>query len=191
MTQRIHHYGRGSASEDRLRDLLVRGLAGDAAAYHALLKDLSTHLRAFFRKRLSGLPDEVEDLVQESLLAVHNQRHTYDPGQPLTAWVYAIAKYKLVDLLRRRAGRDVLNDPLDDEFDVLAHNDSEAAAAHLDVAKLLQRLPDRQRLPIIHMKLEGMSVAETARVTGMSESAVKVGVHRGLKALAAMIRMQR
>ena len=191
MTQRIHHYGRGSASEDRLRDLLVRGLAGDATAYHAFLKDLSTHLRAFFRKRLSGLQDEVEDLVQEALLAVHNQRHTYDPGQPLTAWVYAIAKYKLADLLRRRAGRDALNEPLDDESDVLAHNDSEAATAHLDVAKLLQRLPDRQRLPIIHMKLEGMSVVETARVTGMSESAVKVGVHRGLKALAAMIRIRR
>jgi RNA polymerase sigma-70 factor (ECF subfamily) len=191
VTQRIHHYGRGSASEDRLRDLLGRGLAGDVAAYHAFLKDLSTHLRAFFRKRLSGLPDEVEDLVQEALLAVHNQRHTYNPGQPLTAWVYAIAKYKLVDLLRRRTGRDILNDPLNDEFDVLAHNDSEAGAARLDVAKLLQRLPDHQRLPIIHMKLEGMSVVETARVTGMSESAVKVGVHRGLKALAAMIRMRR
>ena len=191
MTQRIDHYGRGSVSEERLRTLLVRGLAGDAAGYHAFLKELSRHLRAFFRKRLSALPDEVEDLVQEALLAVHNQRHTYDPGQPLTAWVYAIAKYKLADLLRRRAGRDALNEPLDDEFDVLAHNDSEAAAAHLDVAKLLQRLPDRQRLPIIHMKLEGMSVVETARVTGMSESAVKVGVHRGLKALAAMIRMRR
>ena len=38
------------------------------------------------------------------------------------------------------------------------------------------------------MKLEGLSVAETARATGMSEAAVKVGVHRGLKALAALIR---
>ena len=191
MTQRIHHHGRGSASEDRLRDLLVRGLAGDATAYHAFLKDLSTHLRAFFRKRLSGLQDEVEDLVQEALLAVHNQRHTYDPGQPLTAWMHAIAKYKLVDLLRRRAGRDLRNDPFDDEIDLLAHNDSETAAARIDVAKLLLRLPDRQRLPIVHMKLEGLSVVETARITGMSESAVKVGVHRGMRALAAMIRMRR
>jgi len=191
VTQRIDNHDRANANEHRLRDLLVRGLAGDAAAYYAFLKDLSTHLRAFFRRRMSGLPDEVEDLVQESLLAVHNQRHTYDPGQPLTAWVHAIAKYKLVDLLRRRANRDLRNDPLDDERDVLAHNDSEAAAAKLDVAKLLLRLPARQRLPIIHMKLEGMSVVEAARVTGMSESAVKVGVHRGLKALAAMIRMRR
>ena len=174
-----------------MRDLLVRGLGGDAAAYHTFLKELSTHLRAFFRRRMSGLPDDVEDLVQETLLAVHNQRHTYDPGQPLTAWVYAIAKYKLVDLLRRRAGRDLRNDPLDEELDVLAHNDAEAAAARLDLAKLLLQLPARLRLPIVCMKLEGMSVVEAARATGMSESAVKVGVHRGLKALAAMIRTRR
>jgi len=176
--------------EDRLRDLLVRGLAGDAPAYHAFLKDLSAHLRAFLRGRLFRLPDEVEDLVQETLLAVHNQRHTYDAGQPLTAWVHAIARYKLVDLLRRRAGRDALNDPLDDETDLLAATDTEAADARRDLARLLGRLPDRQRLPIVHVKLEGLSVVETARITGMSESAVKVGVHRGLKALAAMIRSE-
>jgi RNA polymerase sigma-70 factor (ECF subfamily) len=177
-----------TASEEHLRDLLVRGLAGDAPAYHAFLKDLSAHLRAFLRKRLVRLPDEVEDLVQESILAVHNQRHTYDTGQPLTAWVHAIAKYKLVDLLRRRASRDLLTDPLDDALDVLSSADADAAEARRDLGKLLERLPDRQRLPIVHMKLEGLSVAETARITGMSESAVKVGVHRGLKALAAMIR---
>ena len=178
-------------SEDRLKELLVRGLAGDAPAYHACLAELSAHLRAFLRRRLAGLPDEVEDLVQETLLAVHNQRHTYDAGQPLTAWVYAIARYKLVDLLRRRAARDALNDPLDDEIDLFAASDTEAADARRDVVRLLERLPDRQRLPIIHMKLEGLSVVETARITGMSESAVKVGVHRGLKALAAMIRDER
>ena len=179
------------AHEERLRDLLVRGLSGDAAAYHAFLKDLSAHLRAFLRKRLSGLPDEVEDLVQESLLAVHIQRHTYDAGQPLTAWVHAIAKYKLVDLLRRRARRDLLSDPLDEHLDVVAAVDTDAGEARRDLAKLLQRLPDRQRLPIVHMKLQGLSVVEAARVTGMSESAVKVGVHRGLKALAAMIKGER
>jgi len=186
--QRMEETGRVNSSEERLRQLLIRGLAGDAAAYHAFLQELSAHLRAFLRKRLARLPDEVEDLVQESLLAIHNQRHTYDAGQPLTAWVHAIAKYKLVDLLRRRAKRDLLTDSLDGEFDVGSAADTEAAEAHRDLGKLLEQLPDRQRLPIVHMKLEGLSVAEAARVTGMSESAVKVGVHRGLKALAAMIR---
>jgi RNA polymerase sigma-70 factor, ECF subfamily len=178
----------GGTREERLRRLLVRGLAGDAGAYHAFLRDLGAHLRAFLRKRLARLPDEVEDLVQETLIAVHNQRHTYDTAQPLTAWLHAIARYKLVDLLRQRARRDVLNDPLDDDSDVLASSDADAADARRDVAKLLDTLPDRQRLPIVHVKLEGRSVAETAQLTGMSESAVKVGVHRGMKALAAKMR---
>jgi RNA polymerase sigma-70 factor (ECF subfamily) len=134
------------------------------------------------------LPDEVEDLVQETLLAVHIRRHTYDAAQPLTAWVHAIARYKLVDLLRRRAGREALADPLDDSLDVFAASDSDAGDARLDLEQLLERLPERQRLPIVCMKLKGLSVAEAAHVTGMSESAIKVGVHRGLKMLAAMIK---
>ena len=189
--QRMEETGRLNAGEDRFRHLLLRGLAGDEPAYHAFLQELSAHLRAFLRRRLAGLPDEVEDLVQESLLAIHNQRHTYDTGQPLTAWVHAIAKYKLVDLLRRRAKRELLNDPLDDEFDFAIAADTDAADARRDLGKLLAQLPDRQRLPIVHMKLEGLSVAETAKRTGMSEPAVKVGVHRGLKALAALIRDDR
>jgi RNA polymerase sigma-70 factor (ECF subfamily) len=174
--------------EERLRGLLARGLAGDALAYHIFLKELSVHLRAFFRKQLVRLPDEVEDLVQESLLAVHIQRHTYDPAQPLSPWLYALARYKLIDLLRRRARTDLLNDPLDEDNEALGASDSDATEARRDIAKLLQSLPDRQRLPIQYVKLEGLSVADTARRTGMSESAVKVGVHRGLKALAARIR---
>lgn len=177
-----------SVSEDRLRALMVRGKAGDSTAYHTLLKELSAHLRSFFRRRLVRLPDEVEDLVQETLLAVHNHRHTYDADQPLTAWIHAIARYKLADMLRRRRGRETLNDPLDDEIDVLASSDTEAADARRDIAKLLELLPERQRVPIQSVKLDGLSVVETARATGMSESAVKVGVHRGLKALAAKMR---
>lgn len=177
-----------SIQEDRLHELLVRGMAGDSGAYHEFLKALSAHLRAFLRRRLTQLPDEVEDLVQETLLAVHNQRHTYHPGQPLTAWIHAIARYKLVDMLRRRTGREALNDPLDDELDVLAASDTEAMDAKRDLAKLLDQLPDRQRLPIQYVKLDGLSVVEAARMTGMTESAVKIGVHRGLKALVAKTR---
>ena len=186
--QRITREDGWRAKEVHLRELLLGGLAGDNAIYQAFLKELSAHLRGFLRKRLARLPDEVEDLVQESLIAVHNQRHTYDPGQPLSAWVQAIAKYKLIDLLRRRAGQDLLNDPLDDETDFFSTADSEAAEARRDLNKLLDELPDQHRLPIIHTKLDGLSVQEAATMTGMSESAIKVGVHRGMKALAARIR---
>ena len=119
---------------------------------------------------------------------MHNQRHTYQADQPLTAWVHAIARYKLVDLLRARRSSEAFTEPLDDELEVFAASDTDAADARRDLDKLLAELPEHHRLPIMHIKLEGLSVAEAAQRTGMSESAIKVGVHRGLKALAARIR---
>jgi RNA polymerase sigma-70 factor (ECF subfamily) len=176
------------ANEQRLHALFLQGLEGNNAAYHLFLKGLGAHLRAFLRRRLSTLPDDTEDLVQDILLAVHNQRHTYRPDQPLTAWVNAMARYKLIDLLRSRSSREALHDPIDDDMALFATNDHEAADAKRDVNTLLQQLPDNQRLPIVHTKLEGLSVTEAAAVTGMSESAIKVGVHRGMKALAALMK---
>lgn len=188
MERTANRDARFAENENRLREQLLQGLQGDAAAYERFLKALSAHLRAYFRKRLFQRPDDVEDLVQETLLAVHNQRHTYRSDQPLTAWVHAIARYKLVDLLRARATREALTDPLDDELEVFAASDTDAADARKDLGQLLASLPDRQRLPIVHVKLGGLSVVEAAQLTGMSESAVKIGVHRGLKALAARIK---
>lgn len=174
--------------EEQLRDLLIRGLEGDAHAYRAFLDQLSGHLRSFLMRRLSGIPDEVEDIVQESLLAIHDKRHTYDRSQPIGAWVFAIARYKLVDFFRRREIKDSLSDQVDDERDFFLSTNLDAAEAHRDVMKLLKLLPERQRIPIVCTKLDGLSVEETVRLTGMTESAIKVGVHRGLKALAKAIR---
>ena len=169
--------------EAELRTLFLRGLDGEPAAYQAFLQKLSAHLRAFFRRRLFGWPDDVEDLVQECLLAMHNKRHTYQSDQPLTAWVHAIARYKLIDLLRSKSVREALHVPLDDDLSVFAESSTDASDARRDLAGLLESLPDRQRLPIEHVKLKGLSVTEAATLLGMSESAVKVGIHRGLKAL--------
>ncbi|HEY2255065.1 MAG TPA: sigma-70 family RNA polymerase sigma factor [Variovorax sp.] len=177
-----------SDAERDLHDLFVRGLEGDAQAYRMFLQRLAAHLRGFLARRLFGWPDDVEDLVQECLLAMHNQRHTYQADQPLTAWVHAIARYKMIDLLRAKSGREALHEALDDELAVFADSAVEASDARRDLQGLLGMLPERQRLPIVHVKLQGLSVAETARLTGMSESAVKVGIHRGLKALARKVK---
>jgi RNA polymerase sigma-70 factor (ECF subfamily) len=174
--------------EVRLRALMVRASAGDEAAYQILLQDLSEQLRSFYLRRLSRMPVEVEDLVQETLLAIHNQRHTYDLRRPFTAWVYAIARYKLIDLLRRRGRRELLTDVLDDTNEQGSGADLEASEAQRDLFQLLETLPDRQRLPIVHVKIDGLSVAEAAARTGMSISAVKIGIHRGLRALALRLR---
>lgn len=174
-------------TEAELHALFVRGLDGEHAAYQAFLQKLSAHLRAFLRRRLFGWPDEVEDLVQECLLAMHNKRHTYQTDQPLTAWVHAIARYKLIDLLRSKSGCEALHDPLDDDLAVFAESSTDASDARRDLTGLLETLPDRQRLPIEHVKLKGLSVMEAAALLGMSESAVKVGIHRGLKALGKRV----
>ena len=173
---------------DHLRQLLIAGISGDEKHYLSFLKGLSAYLRRYFARRLIRFPGEAEDLVQETLLAVHNQRHTYDITIPLTAWVSAIAKYKFIDFLRARGRQAALTDPFDENDDIFSESKQiDALEARIDIRKLLEQLPDRYKLPILHIKLQGLSVAETAKLTGMSESAIKVGVHRGMKALASKV----
>ena len=179
---------RANTTEQRLHGLFVAALAGDAAAYEEFLSALTSHLRAFFRRRLTRFPDDVEDLVQDCLLAIHQSRHTFRPEQPLTAWVHTIAGYKLVDLLRARSRRDELHEPLDDELAIFAASDTNATDARRDLATILESVPERQRKILLMMKVDGASVAEVAQATGMSPSAVKVSVHRTLKALAARMK---
>jgi RNA polymerase sigma-70 factor (ECF subfamily) len=175
------------AAETELRDLMVRGLAGDGGAHAELLERLTGRLRAYFRRRLGrGGDSEAEDLVQETLIAIHVRRETYDPGQPITGWVYAIARYKLVDCYRR-AGRRGVAVPIDDVAELFAHETADEGTPARDVAALLDQLPERQRAAIRLTKLEQLSAREAAARLGVSEAAVKVSVHRGLKKLAALV----
>ncbi|MCC7680431.1 RNA polymerase sigma factor SigX [Janthinobacterium sp. HH107] len=180
-------------TELRLHGLMLRGLDGDAAAYRSFLQASSAHLRAFFRRRLQRWPDEAEDLVQECLLAIHNQRLTYDTGVPLTSWIHAIARYKMIDWLRRHGRREAQHLPYDEEDsaqELFSSADAEAAEASRDLGKLLATLPAQQRDAIVHTKLDGWSVRDTAAAMDISEASVKVAVHRGLKALAAHLRIE-
>ena len=86
-------------TEEHLHSLMLKSLTGDGLSYRVFLNELSMHLRSFLRRRLARYPEEIEDLVQEILLAIHNQRHTYNATLPLTAWVHAIARYKVIDWL--------------------------------------------------------------------------------------------
>ena len=178
-----------STNEPELKALMTAGLDGDAAAYRALLDLLSRHLRGYYRGRLSRIgrgPSEAEDLLQEALLAIHTRRHTYDPAALLMPWVHAIARYKLIDYLRRtHASRGDV--PIDDADELAAHDDNGDAESSIDLMRLLGRLPEKMRRAIQDVKLDGLSVAESARRSGMTESAVKVSIHRGLKALSAAI----
>ncbi len=163
---------------------MLAALKGDAASYRMLLAQLAPHLRGFFQRRLGNSAD-AEDLVQETLIAIHTKRATYDPALPFTAWLHAIARYKLIDHFRRSKVRRTL--PLEDADAVFAEEDAEAATAKRDVEVLLAKLPKAKRDLLRQTKIEGLSTTEAAERTGLSESGVKVGVHRALKALSAMI----
>lgn len=160
---------------------MIAGLDGDRAAYGELLAALSGYLRGHFRRRLGSGAADVEDLVQETVLAVHLKRAVYDRAQPLTPWVWAIARYKLLDHFRRTGARRAV--PLDDAGDLFSQENIEEGAVRRDVATLLARLPPRQRALMRDVKLTGLSMGEAAARGGMSVTAAKVAVHRGMKRL--------
>ena len=167
------------AQEAQYRDWMLAALMGDAGAYRMLLSGLTRHLRSYFARRLDV--GAAEDAVQETLIAIHARRATYDPALPFTAWVYGIARYKLIDEFRRTKRRPTV--PLEDAGDLFGHDDTAEAIAKRDVTKLLDKLPPAKRAMVKDIKLDGVSVAEAAQRTGLSESAVKVTVHRAIKSL--------
>lgn len=174
--------------ERELKPVWRSALAGDHAAYEQALQMMSRRLRGFFARRLQAMPSEVEDLVQETLMAIHLKRASYDEQYAVTSWVLAIGKYKLVDFWRRHERTDALHDDIDEAgSDDLITAQASEGTSH-DLAALLQRLPDAQRTAIELTKLDGLTVAEAAQRTGASVSAVKVAVHRGMKRLSEFIK---
>jgi RNA polymerase sigma-70 factor, ECF subfamily len=173
-------------AEPELKALFLRGLADDAGAHRAFLAAVSTHLRAFFRSRLRNSPEDAEDLVQETLIAIHTKRDTFDPSYPVTAWIYAIARYRLIDHWRRR-GRRGEHIPIEDASELFTAAEDEAVDAKRDVNRLLALLPKKQQEAIRLVKLEGVSVKDAAARTGLSESDVKISTHRGLKTLMRLM----
>ena len=180
---------KGSTKERELRALMIASQSGDAASHRRLLSELAGYLRGYFRNRLlrAGRPgEETEDLVQEALLAIHNRRDTYDPSELLTPWVYAIARYKLIDHLRKSQSQ-VSDVPLEDASEVMAADDQSANESSIDLGRLLAMLPEKVRMSIQYVKIDGLTVAEAAARCHLSESAVKINIHRGLKALSTLV----
>ncbi|MBD3847647.1 sigma-70 family RNA polymerase sigma factor [Bosea sp. SSUT16] len=177
--------------ETQLRPVFLAALAGDAVAYRRFLDAIGGRLRGYLRQMLARAgrhePSEAEDVLQEVLLALHLSRHTYDPASPVTAWAHAIARYKLVDHLRR-SGRHAGNLPLDDEaFQLADRPEAPSTEARLDLDRAMASLPERTRGLIDRVRLQGASVAEAADAAGMTENAAKVAIHRGLQAMAKFL----
>lgn len=169
--------------ESHLKSLMQRGLDGDAGAWRVLLTEMGGHLRPFFSRRLFDGGADAEDLVQETLIAIHAKRTTWDRNQPFTGWAFAIARHKLIDHLRRRGRRPT--HPIDEASDLFADHTVEDGATQADLSRCLSLLPARQRRLIEDVRLKGLTVAEAAVNHGYSVAAAKVSIHRSMKALNA------
>jgi RNA polymerase sigma-70 factor, ECF subfamily len=166
-------------------DLMRAGNRGDTTAYHRLLAALAPALRGFtqrtfVRARLPG--GDVEDVVQETLLALHLKRHTWDETQPLVPWLKAIARNKVIDSLRRKGGH--VHVDIDDFSDTLADERVQDAARTVEISGAVARLKGREREIVVAISLEGASARDVAQRLGISEGAVRVALHRALKTLA-------
>jgi RNA polymerase sigma-70 factor (ECF subfamily) len=166
---------------DSWSGLMEAAQNGHGGAYRRLLGETSEWLTRYFERRLP--PGEVDDAVQETLLAIHRRRHTYDPRYPFAPWLAAIAKNKWVDQLRSLARRSA-----DELPDAIATADHEAAVVSSSVlASLLDQVRPAQARAILLVKVQGYSVDEASAQTGLSPSAVKMNIHRGLARLTALI----
>ena len=174
-------------SEAELKALMIGSLDGNSIAHGLLLRALVPLLSAFYRRRLAPAED-VDDLVQDTLIAVHTRRQTFDRNRPFTAWLYAIARYRMIDHYRRRRQTVVIEDV---ESILMTEGFEDALNARMDIDRLLSTLSPKQARAIRDTHVEGKSVAEAAANAGIGESDVKVSVHRGLKALGARIRAAR
>jgi RNA polymerase sigma-70 factor (ECF subfamily) len=170
-----------AAARDEWSALMVAAQDGHGGAYQRLLREISDWLRLYFQRRLPH--GDVDDAVQETLLAVHRRRHTYDPQYPMGVWLAAIAKRKWIDQLRGIGRRPT--EELPDDLSVGDHEASVTSASVLE--RLLSELRPAQAQAILLVKLQGYSIEEVSQETGQSISAVKMNIHRGLGRLTAFI----
>lgn len=177
------------ADEEEWAVLMRAAMAGDEAAYRAFLKAITPSVRAVARRNLArfGLgAAEAEDVVQDTLLAIHLKRQTWDQDRPIGPWISAIARNKFIDLMRRR-GRNA-QVPIEDVAESLAAEGTTATLESYEVNRMLENLNEKQRKVVRSLAIEGASVRQTAQRLNMTEGAIRVTLHRAVKALAVIYR---
>lgn len=167
--------------EPGLARLMALAQSGDRQAYSALLTASAAWLRRYFCRRVA--PSSLDDLVQETLVALHRKLSSYDPSRPFLPWLAAIARYRWVDHLRLTYRAELT----DLDRNLADHGDHEQLAARLSLERLFAHLPAGQARAIELVKIHGLSIAEASNACGQSVPLVKTNIHRGLKRLAMLI----
>ena len=170
--------------EAELARLMRAAIAGDERAYGDFLGRAACLVRGFARRKIVQGGIDPEDIVQETLLAIHMKRHTWRQDAPVTPWLYAIANYKLIDAFRRRSRRAEIE--ISEIAETFAVPEAETISDR-EIGRALATLAPGQRSVVAAVSVDGRSISETAKWLGMSETAVRVALHRGLAAIARRI----
>lgn len=173
-----------SYGDDQWGRLMEAAQAGNGGAYSRLLNEVQPWLVRYYSRRLPL--HMVDDAAQDTLMAIHQKRHTYEPGRPFRPWLAGIARYKWIDRLRAMGRQRTVS--IDDEiFEPSVEGHETAVTSAILLEELLTKLKPAQISVIRLVKLQGFSIEDAAAKTGQSESLVKVNIHRGLAKLAAMV----
>lgn len=176
-------------SQDRnLAEIFESALQGNEAAYASFLKQAAEVIRRYLTTRMPV--DCVEDVMQETLIAIHHARHTYIKGKPVGPWIYTIARHRMIDFMRKYRRIQKREAPIPEGFEIGTRDKTDRTTDKYELLlHALGKLPEKQRIVIEWMKIKGLSVKETAAKTGFSESAVKVNAFRGYQALRRRFRV--
>ncbi len=170
---------RREQDESRWSEWMARAGAGDRDAYAKLMTELGGAVEAYVRSRFGGTdPDFVEDCVQESLLAVHRARHTWDPRRPFRPWFFTLVRHKTIDLLRKERVRTPTATLEEAEERSAPPADP---GDRIDGATLLDELDPKYREALVLTRLEGYSMEEAAKRADVSVGAMKTRVHRAIR----------
>lgn len=163
--------------------LLARANDGDSAAFARFLMEVAPVLRRVIRAKSRGLPvDQHEDILQEVLLAIHLTRQSWRRGSPVRPWLYAVARYKVVDAFRRRGSRIHL--PIEDFMDSLPDDRHDTPLAGRDAETMLGMIDTRSAALVRAVKLDGDSAEDAGVKLGFTSGGARVALHRALKRLS-------
>jgi len=139
----------------------------------------------FLRRRIADA-HELEDVFQDTLMAVHRARHTYDPSRPFEPWLFAIARHVALQAERthrRKWARHVIQELSGIE----GPSESPDVIGKRHLTEALAKLPPAQRQVVWLARVEGMTSAEISRMIGVSAGAVKVRLHRAERKLISWL----
>lgn len=177
------------ATGDRTwEDWMAAAQTGDARAYERLLRAVMPLLRGIARRRIAD-PAEAEDAVQDTLLTLHQLRHTWDPDRPLRPWLATICQRRCIDRLRARARPLRQAVPLAEVPDCVAMALPQAPGhlAALELRAAIAALPRVQRTALTLAKLEELPLAEAAQRSGLTPGSIKVATHRAIRTLRRVL----